>query len=73
MPEGDSVKLLSRTLSRALDGACSLEQAVAETKRVTAAYARRQRTWFRRESATLRAPAPPDPERLAAAVRAWRR
>jgi len=39
-----------------LDGGCALEQAVAETISATAAYARRQRTWFRKEGALARLP-----------------
>jgi tRNA dimethylallyltransferase len=37
-----------------LDGACPLPQAVAETVTATVAYARRQRTWFRKESSVAR-------------------
>jgi tRNA A37 N6-isopentenylltransferase MiaA len=48
-----------------LDGLLTLEEAVAQTKTATSAYARRQRTWFRREQAALRASAPPDPDTLA--------
>ena len=48
-----------------LDGLLTLPEAVAQTKTATAAYARRQRTWFRREQADLRAPVPPDPDALA--------
>lgn len=39
-----------------LDGACTLEQAVADTIGATVAYARRQRTWFRKEAAVARLP-----------------
>jgi len=39
-----------KQLGAHLDGLQSLEQAVAETKTATAAYARRQRTWFRKEA-----------------------
>jgi tRNA dimethylallyltransferase len=54
-----------KQLSQHLDGLLTLEDAVAQTKAATAAYARRQRTWFRREPAQVRAPAPLDPEILA--------
>ncbi len=43
-----------RQLGEHLDGTLSLSDAVAATKRDTAAYARRQRTWFRKEVAALR-------------------
>ena len=52
-------------LGQHLDGLLTLEEAVAQTKPATSAYARRQRTWFRREQAALRASAPPDPDTLA--------
>jgi tRNA dimethylallyltransferase len=54
-----------KQLGQHLDGLITLEEAVAQTKLVTSAYARRQRTWFRREAANLRASAPPDPDTLA--------
>ncbi|HXU82543.1 MAG TPA: tRNA (adenosine(37)-N6)-dimethylallyltransferase MiaA [Polyangia bacterium] len=60
-----------RELGRHLDGALSLPEAVAEIQRTTTAYARRQRTWFRKEAATLRAEVPPDADALAAAIAAW--
>ena len=60
-----------RQLGLHLDGALSLEAAVADIQRTTFAYARRQRTWFRKEAATLRAEGPPDVERLAAAIAGW--
>ncbi|HEY0706031.1 MAG TPA: tRNA (adenosine(37)-N6)-dimethylallyltransferase MiaA [Polyangia bacterium] len=44
-----------RQLGMHLDGALARSAAVSETKRVTVAYARRQRTWFRKERADLRA------------------
>ena len=49
-------------LGAVLDGALSLEQAAAETIQATFAYARRQRTWFRKEATARRFPAPPTPE-----------
>jgi tRNA dimethylallyltransferase len=61
-----------RQLGAHLDGLTSLEEAVADTRRTTLAYARRQRTWFRKETATLRAEAPPEPDPLAAAIAGWR-
>jgi tRNA dimethylallyltransferase len=60
-----------RQLGGYLDGAGTLEEAVAETKRTTFAYARRQRTWFRKETATLRAEVPPDADALAADIARW--
>jgi len=54
-----------------LDGTLSLDEAVADIQRTTFAYARRQRTWFRKESATLRAETPPDAGALARAIAAW--
>ena len=42
-----------------LDGACPLAQAVTETISATVAYARRQRTWFRKEAAVARLVAAP--------------
>jgi tRNA dimethylallyltransferase len=60
-----------RQLGAHLDGALSLEAAVAEIERTTFAYARRQRTWFRKEPATLRAEGPPDVAGLAGAIAAW--
>ena len=52
-----------RQLLRHLQGACTLEQAMAETVRATRQYAKRQETWFRRErvGAWFRSP---DAERL---------
>jgi tRNA dimethylallyltransferase len=60
-----------RQLAEHLDGARPLADAIAEITRATVAYGRRQRTWFRREPVTLRAPEPPEPDALAAAVRGW--
>lgn len=62
-----------RQLGLHLDGALTLEEAVRETVRATVAYARRQRTWFRKEEAALRTATPPDPEALAADIARWRR
>jgi tRNA dimethylallyltransferase len=60
-----------RQLGAHLDGALSLEAAVADIERTTFAYARRQRTWFRKESATFRAEGVPDGESLARGIAAW--
>jgi tRNA dimethylallyltransferase len=57
-----------KQLGAVLDGAMSLPDAVAETVRATAAYARRQRTWFRKETADRRFDAVPDVEAALAAV-----
>jgi len=54
-----------KQLGQHLDGLLTLEEAVAQTKTVTSAYARRQRTWFRREQSDIRAATPPDPDALA--------
>lgn len=54
-----------KQLSAHLEGSMCLELAVLGTKTSTCAYARRQRTWFRRESADVRASEPPSPEVLA--------
>jgi tRNA dimethylallyltransferase len=54
-----------KQLGQHLDGLLTLEEAVAQTKLATSAYARRQRTWFRREQCDLRAPVFPDPDALA--------
>jgi tRNA dimethylallyltransferase len=54
-----------------LDGACTLEAAVADIKSATAAYARRQRTWFHREEINLRAYQPLVPSALARLIRGW--
>jgi tRNA dimethylallyltransferase len=60
-----------RQLLAHLEGALTLEDAVADIQRTTFAYARRQRTWFRKESATLRAERPPDAAALADAIARW--
>jgi tRNA dimethylallyltransferase len=60
-----------RQLGQHLDGACTLAEAIAETKSATFSYARRQRTWFRKEPATLRAETAPEPDTLADVIRAW--
>jgi tRNA dimethylallyltransferase len=60
-----------KQLGLLLDGALSLDAAVAETKTATAAYARRQRTWFRREDITLRTQQPLHPSALVRLIRGW--
>jgi tRNA dimethylallyltransferase len=45
-----------------LDGACTREEALAATIAATVAYARRQRTWFRKEGAIARLASPPSAE-----------
>jgi tRNA dimethylallyltransferase len=59
-----------RQLGLHLEGRASLAEAVAETKRATVAYARRQRTWFRKEDAAMRAATPPAVDELRAEVAA---
>jgi tRNA dimethylallyltransferase len=49
-----------------LDGACTREEALQATIAATVAYARRQRTWFKKEAAAARLEAPPADERLGA-------
>ena len=39
-----------KEIARALDGECSLAEAVDDIKRATRRYAKRQRTWFRKDS-----------------------
>jgi tRNA dimethylallyltransferase len=54
-----------KQLGQHLDGALALADAVAAVKSATVAYARRQRTWFRREEIHLRAGQPLAPVALA--------
>jgi tRNA dimethylallyltransferase len=60
-----------RQLGEYLDGKADLETAVAAIKTATVAYARRQRTWFRREEITLRAWQPLVTSALANMIRDW--
>lgn len=53
-----------------LDGACTRDEALAATVTATAAYARRQRTWFRKEAAAARVPWAPPAAELAGALQA---
>jgi len=48
-----------KQLGAHLDGLCTLDSAIAATVSVTVAYARRQRTWFRKETAAARVEAAP--------------
>jgi tRNA dimethylallyltransferase len=54
-----------------LDGTLPIEVAVADIKSATSAYARRQRTWFRREEISLRSYQAPVPSALARLLRGW--
>jgi len=57
-----------RQMGEFLDGRCSWDEAVLAAKAATAAYARRQRTFFKKQPANAwRCPALPDPD----AVLAW--
>jgi tRNA dimethylallyltransferase len=51
-----------------LDGATTLPEAIAATSAATSEYARRQRTWFRKEPAATRYLAPPSAAELLAAM-----
>ena len=59
-----------RQLGAVLDGRMTLADAVADTVRATFAYARRQRTWFRKEAAHRRFEATPGLDTALAAVAA---
>jgi tRNA dimethylallyltransferase len=60
-------------LAAVLDGTLTLDAAVAEIERVTLAYARRQRTWFKKEAVTARFAAPPPVESVLALLASDRR
>ncbi len=60
-----------KELGQHLDGVWPLEEAVAEIKKNTAAYARRQRTWFRGETPDFIISDSPDFELVTAQTRAW--
>ena len=60
-----------KQLGQHLDGKLSLDEAVTGTKLATVAYARRQRTWFRREEIHLRARQPLRAFALANLIRGW--
>jgi tRNA dimethylallyltransferase len=51
-------------LAAVLDGTLALDAAVTEIERVTMAYARRQRTWFKKEPVAARFAAPPPVDRV---------
>jgi tRNA dimethylallyltransferase len=53
-----------------LEGTCTRDEALAGTIAATVAYARRQRTWFRKEAAAARLPAAPPAVELAGAIAA---
>jgi len=62
-PELKSMQALGyRQFGAALEGTATPAEAAAETARATLAYARRQRTWFKKEPATARLPAAPPVE-----------
>lgn len=54
-----------RQMGDHLDGRLTLDEAVAAAKAATAAYARRQRTWFRKEEGAWRVETAPEPEAVA--------
>ena len=60
-----------RQLGEHLDGRLGLPEAVADIKRTTAAYARRQRTWFRKEERNLALTAAPRVGELANEISTW--
>lgn len=60
-----------KELSQHLDGQLDLAAAVAEIKKNTAYYARRQRTWFRKDAPEVRLSGSVDMEALTAMVKAW--
>jgi tRNA dimethylallyltransferase len=60
-----------KQLGEFLDGKVDVDTAVAGIRTATAAYARRQRTWFRREEISLRTTEPLATEPLARLVRGW--
>jgi tRNA dimethylallyltransferase len=59
-----------RQLGDHLDGVTTLADAVKEITSATVAYARRQRTWFRREDAGIRLTGPPDAHELVSTLTA---
>lgn len=61
-----------KELSQYLEGQISLQEAVAEIKRTTSAFAKRQRTWFRKDVPDLRLEADPNLGALRALIEAWR-
>ena len=68
-----SMRILGyKQLGEHLDGKMELEVAIAAIKSATVAYARRQRTWFRREDINLRAYRPLVTSALAHLLEEWR-
>jgi tRNA dimethylallyltransferase len=59
-----------KQLGEYLDGKTDLAEAVASIKSATVAYARRQRTWFRREEISLRARDLPESDEVVRRLRA---
>ena len=57
-----------RQLGAVLDGTAALADAAAETARTTLAYARRQRTWFKKEPSAARLPGAPSLDAALAAI-----
>jgi tRNA dimethylallyltransferase len=55
-----------------LDGAMTLDEAIASTSSATSDYARRQRTWFRKEAAAARYATPPSAAQLLGALEGQR-
>jgi tRNA dimethylallyltransferase len=53
-----------RQVGEHLDGLLTLEEAVAVAKAATSAYARRQRTWFRKDRDAWRAEVSPSPAQV---------
>lgn len=60
-----------KQLGQHLDGTLTLDAAIADIKSATSAYARRQRTWFRREEINLRSYQPLVSSALARLLRGW--
>ena len=70
-PDARALQALGyKQLGEHLDGLLTLDEAVAAAKAATVAYARRQRTWFRKESDAWRVETTPDPDTV---VRWWKR
>ena len=60
-----------KQLGQHLDGQLSVDEAVGKAKLATVAYARRQRTWFRREAVHLRAQQPLVPSAVGHLIRGY--
>jgi tRNA dimethylallyltransferase len=60
-----------KQLGQHLDGQLNLDEAVTRTKLATVAYARRQRTWFRREEVHLRSQQPLLPTAVAHLIQGY--